>query len=271
MSRKTAILVVEDRPVFLKEVYKEALSSLDVDDEYATNKDEALEKVRCRTYDIAFIDIMLTDDTDDRGGVEVVKYIDKLNEGTSMIVVSGTDDVRVPIDTYNAGIVDFILKTKTFGEKDVLEKLEKVLKYKRHRNYFGKFGTLNAYLATPEMVYSWEMAIMTHLEASYDILNNALFEVLERMLPIMRKKGGWSFTMDTEPRGISGSFWSKGLGKPIWISIASKDNELTPPPQEAILEEIYKGRKGKLLVGVWTMAGIQRDDYYDSIWEEIKR
>jgi ActR/RegA family two-component response regulator len=270
MSRKTAILVVEDRPILIDEVYKEAFSTIDAEVDYASNKYEALEKVKCKTYDVAFIDIMLSDDISDRGGVEVVKYLNQLNEGTSMIVVSGTEDIKVAINTYNAGIMDFMHKNPPPIDKDILDRLNKALACKKNINYFGRFSTLTAYLAAPELVYSWEMAIMSHLGVGYNTINNALWEVLERMFPIMRKKSGCSFTMNNQPHALIGSFWSKGLGKPIWISIAGQNNELISPPQEAIQEEIYKHQKGKIFVGIWTMTGIRRDDYCDSIWDEIR-
>jgi len=130
MSRRIAVLVVEDDKYTFEELYKPALSTMDIDIDYAASEHDAIEMVRCRTYDAAYIDIMLKDDTKDRGGVEVIKHIFNEQEGTGMIVVSATDDLEVAINAYRAGIVDFLRKGEIRKDRDILAPLEKILSHK---------------------------------------------------------------------------------------------------------------------------------------------
>lgn len=130
---KINVLVVEDSSFVIENLYKECLSSLDVNVDYVQSELEAIEKIRYKTYNIVFIDIMLRDDVNDRGGIEVLKYIRRQNKETTIIVVTGTDDIKVPIETYHAGVSNFILKENLASPRDLVGAVEPILKKLRRR------------------------------------------------------------------------------------------------------------------------------------------
>jgi len=96
----------------------------------------------------------------------------------------------------------------------------------------GKFQTLQAYLAAPELVPYWESALFSALKADYTAVNEALNLALERHLPILRlKRAQFSIRSDSVNLAANGKFWSKGIGSPIWLSIANYNGHLSMPPQ----------------------------------------
>lgn len=127
MKPAHSVLVVEDDNFIIEGLYKECLSSLDVDVDYAQSKREAIEKIRCKTYRIAIVDIMLREDLSDRGGIDVIEYIHRLNKGTAVIVVSATDDIEVALTTYKVGISDFIQKEDIHSSQDILGPIQSIL------------------------------------------------------------------------------------------------------------------------------------------------
>lgn len=68
MKNKKRVLVVEDKAEIAR-VLRQNLCDAGYDVDTAGSKTEALEKIRCRTYHVSLVDIMLTlDDEFDRGG-----------------------------------------------------------------------------------------------------------------------------------------------------------------------------------------------------------
>lgn len=273
MKPRLSILVVEDDPFIIESLYKEFLSSLDVDVDYAQSKLEATEKIRCKTYNIAFVDIMLREDPNDRGGVEVIEFIHQLNEGTAVIVVSATDDIKVALVTYKEGIVDFIQKENIHTEKDLLYPIEKILNdYDFYKlNLFGRFVKLTAYLASPELTPYWEDVVRNTLNVEHHILMSTLNNTLHGFLPILRKKDSrFTLTTDAANRSVSGAFWSKGVGCPIWFSAANENGVLVEPPENQKGDILDEQHKKNLRVVIWKMVSVKRDEFRESVWDEIK-
>ena len=271
--RKHRILVVEDDIYLIENLYKKALSALDIDIDFAQSKFEAIEKVKCKTYDVAFVDIMLMEGQKDRGGVDVIEYLHRLNEGTAVIVVSATDDVKVALKTYKAGIVDFIQKENIHTKADILNPLEKIIDNRKFSkiNPFGRFTTLSAYLASPELTPYWESNIQNILGVSYQLMIDTFNNALENLLPILRiKNATYSLKTDSATKCVNGIFWSKGEGCPIWFAAAGKTGNLIEPTNELKGDLLKNYKKGDLLISIWKMINTKRDAFYESIWDELK-
>lgn len=268
---KPRILVVEDQIDNIEIIFKRPLSELDIEVDYAQSKLEAIEKIRCKTYNVAFVDIMLREDRRDRGGVEVIEYLDKLSEGTAIIVVSATDDIRVPISTFKLGIVDYIQKQNIYTKQAILDPLKRILEnYNKHYkiNYFGRFITLSAYLAYPELTPYWENRVLSTVKVGYQLMVDTLNNTLENYLPILReKKASYSLRTDENNQCVYGIFWSKSIGSPIWFSVANKNGKLIEPPEQSKGEILKNQKKGDIEYSIWKMIGIKRDDFNDSIWD----
>jgi ActR/RegA family two-component response regulator len=273
VNRKNKILVVEDDIYIVENVYKEYLSSLDINVDYAQSKFEAIEKVRCKTYNAAFVDIMLREDYRDRGGIDVIEYLHKINEGTAIIVVSGTDDIKVALTTYRAGIVDFIQKENIHTKTDILNPLERILNNQGLYiiKYFGKYDNFSSYLASPNFCPSWEFGIYNTLGVTCQLMIDIFNNIFENFLPILRKKNTVdSLEIDSTRKCVHGIFWSKGEGYPIWFTAANKKGSLIEPTNELKSDFLKNYEKGDLVLSIWKIIDTKRDEFYESIWDELK-
>jgi ActR/RegA family two-component response regulator len=265
VKRRPQILVVEDDPYWFAK-YREWLQEDHGDVECVDNKEEAVEKIRCKTYNVAIVDIMLREIESDRGGVEVIRYLTELNEGTGIIVASGTGDIHVAIDTYNMGILGFIHKAHLRGSLDVVPQVEHALNEVTLKNV-GRFGSLSAYLASPQVAPDWENEIFHALECGYDAIGT-IRSTLNQYFPILRVKGS-QFTLRChhKEKAIAGKFWSKGLGAPIWVSIRGKGGTHVEPDPALGGSEVSQITEKKLHGCVWRLSNGQRDEFQESIWD----
>lgn len=108
MGATKRILIIED-DLRLAERFLETIRALGVDVDVAVSKDDAIEKLQSYFYDLALVDIMLSDDPTDRGGEEVVDFISNKRSKTKIVVISATLDVGVPVRLFRKGILDFLI------------------------------------------------------------------------------------------------------------------------------------------------------------------
>ncbi len=264
MSKKKLLVVEDDSAV--RVIYRDYLASVEAEIDYAESKFEAIEKIRCKTYHLAFVDIMLKEDISDRGGTEVVRYLHDLNEGTKIIVVSGTDDIKVAIDTFSKGIVHFMQKDELSSEVEILRLIDEYL-YKVKLNNFGYYDNLKAYLATPELVQYWVDTTFRALNVDYVAFDELLNIALEKYLPILRLKNAHhTLSLDSNRNVANGRFWSKGIGYPIWFSMANPKGELIEPENKFKGELLWERKKGKLYAWVWKLINTKRDEFEENIW-----
>lgn len=134
MSANFNVLVLEDDEFIVERMYRPQLTDAELDVDYVRTESEAKEKVRRKTYDVAYVDIMLADDPYNRGGIEFIRFLNDLGENTSVIVVSASDDIKVALSAYKAGIYDFLPKDSIHSAGEILAPLKRLLekiKYQR--------------------------------------------------------------------------------------------------------------------------------------------
>lgn len=89
MNQRYSVLVVEDDlswQLLLQEILEDEGYSV----ELAESKDEAISKLKQKTFDIALIDLRLVDaDRENLDGIEVLRELRKMNMHTQAIVKSG--------------------------------------------------------------------------------------------------------------------------------------------------------------------------------------
>jgi ActR/RegA family two-component response regulator len=264
------VLVVEDDVWYHENLYPIYLSKENVNIDYAESKVEALEKIRCKTYDVAFVDIMLKEDRTDRGGVEVIVRLNELDEGTNIIVVSATDDIKVALVAHRSGIVAFLQKDELGKPEDLEVPFHRAVDRSRceRLNLFGRFKSMSAYFASPDFVPAWEDDMLRTLKVNYEVFNRRLMASLERFLPLLRRRDSKvAFKVDRAKRSVSGHFWSKGEGCPVWVSFCSEEGEIDEPPVGIRGDLLHEHRKGPLHVSILRMNGAKRDDYYETARE----
>lgn len=264
MKTEKRILIVEDHPGVL-ETYTKNVSRAGFIVDTATNKEEALEKVRRRTYHVAMIDVNLTDfsggDGNDRSGIDVVKNIHAQGEGTKCIVISGEKSSEVPVDAHDAGIDKYIIKKRIRVPDDYVGPLKQLAQQCVIRSS-GRFGDLIAYLSFPEKRWAWEDQIMRVIKTDAAGLERILTEVLSPFLPVLRQnRSSHSFGTSVEFNRIGGAFWSKAAACPIWVSIGQKGAQLAPPDDIKKAEVLSSRTKGSPQFVVWGVDNMKRSQF----------
>lgn len=266
------ILIVEDRK-YIQRYYTLGLDKKGISYDIVDSRLEAIEKLKKQSYEGAIVDLQLTDDESYSQGIEVLKYIEAVQEGTNAIVVSGTPHPQDIIDSYEGGAVKVILKADKSYPEIAEEFADQCKNVKIH--YFGKFPSLNAYLASPDdnAIY-WEDSINKILKLGYQDLNKTLNKAFKDYLPILRPiKKEKSFEMDTSNGVAFGSFWSKGKGFPILLAMMKSDNK---DCQGVVLSKgadpIYEIQPVKnIIVKVWKLNDIGRDEFHEFVNDITKK
>ena len=88
MDNKPRILVVED-DIRWQEIYSEALEKRDYEVNVVGNKNSAFDALDKMFFHAAIVDLKLTDNDKNRDGLDVLRRIWALDEGTRAIVGSG--------------------------------------------------------------------------------------------------------------------------------------------------------------------------------------
>jgi ActR/RegA family two-component response regulator len=103
------ILFVDDNKVF-RDRYAQALTRAGFIVQSASTAPEAIQWIRREHYEVAFVDIMLSDRPRDRGGFDVISELLKASPDTRVIVISGTADITVAVEAFRSGAFDFLEK-----------------------------------------------------------------------------------------------------------------------------------------------------------------
>jgi ActR/RegA family two-component response regulator len=260
------ILIVEDQKD-IQRYYTKGLERKEVSYDIVDSRMEAIEKLKKRSYEGAIVDLQLTDDESYSQGIEVLKYIESVKEGTNAIVVSGTPHLQDIVDSYEGGAIKVILKAgKSYPEiaEEFVEQCKKV-----KLQYLGRFPSLNAYLAFPDAnSIFWEDSIKKILQCDYQDLNRILSKAFKNYLPILRLiKNKESFQLDTNNGVVFGSFWSKGQGFPFLLAIMKSDNiesqGVILPKGTELIDEIQPVKN--IIVKVWRLNDVVRNDFYEFV------
>lgn len=261
------VLIVEDHPDVL-ETYKKNVIRAGFEVDTAITKEEALEKVRRRSYHVAMIDVNLTDhsggDGQDRSGIEIVRQIKSQGEGTKCIVISGEKSSEVPVDAEEAGHDKYLIKKRIRGPDDYIGHVKQLAAECVLQTTGRRFADLIAYLAFPEKRWSWEGDFMRILKCDAAGISKTLNDIFSTYLPVLRQKdNNFSLSPAMDSRVLAGFFWSKGIGQPIWVVLGPKGVEL--PKSDAKGAELLDSRtKGPIQHAIWDIGHLSRSDFFES-------
>jgi len=268
------ILVVEDRKD-LRDMYVKNINryiekyNIHVDE--VDSKAGAKELILRKTYHVVLLDIMLIEDKVDRGGIEVLDYIKHLNEGTLVVMLSGTDDINCAIHALRSRIVvDYIHKQEIKKPEIYIEPINSALD-EVHIPIFGKYGGLSAYLAAPEKmdVSQWEFhAMQTVKSKGVDHLHKVLSKAFIPISPVLRKNNQlFSLQKDLKNNMLYGNFWSKATGSAVLVCINSNDNEKNGEQENFSGKLIYSETIKNLDISIRTIENTNRNEYVGDIWK----
>ena len=105
------ILVVEDEKK-LQETIVEFLQKEKMIVEYASNLNEALDKIISFDYDCILLDMMLPDGN----GMDILRELKRLEKKTSVIILSAKDSVDDKVEGLLVGADDYLAKPFHFAE-----------------------------------------------------------------------------------------------------------------------------------------------------------
>jgi CheY-like chemotaxis protein len=271
ISGEKRILVVEDIEAIRKDIVDDLMKYFaDVQIDEAPSEEAAMQAIRNRTYHLAVLDIMLTEEKGHRGGLNVLDELKKLNEGTVAIMLSATPDINCAIHAIRSRIVvDYIHKNELRNNINLLINPIREALAAAHIPIYGKYGRLTSYLASPAEPSVWEYGAMTTISTvGFDPLNHALSDVFRTITPVLKGKGDEAtpgFKIDKQNSALHGVFWSKARGHAIAVCVWSLKGGPVMPDNAVDREDIpLKGGK-YIQAAIWRVP-LSRDQFLDGIW-----
>ena len=115
---KPNVLLVDDEEKFL-DVLSQRLGTRGVDAETATSGEDALAKIRNRSFDAIILDVMMPG----MGGIETLKRIREENPEVQIIMLTGRGTIEKAVEAMKEGAIDFLEKPADI--RQLLDKIEK--------------------------------------------------------------------------------------------------------------------------------------------------
>ena len=224
---KSKSYVVEDIEAIRKDIIDDLRKYFtDVQIDEASSEEAAMQAIRNRTYHLAVLDIMLTEEKGHRGGLNVLDELKKLNEGTVAIMLSATPDINCAIHAIRSRIVvDYIHKNELRNNIDLLINPIREALATAHIPIYGKYGRLTSYLSSPGDPAVWEYGAMTTISTvGFDPLNHALSDTFRNITPVLKRSGAEAtpgFKIDKQSSALHGVFWSKSRGHAVAVCLWS--------------------------------------------------
>ena len=106
---KKKILVIDDEPQ-IRELLKMFIETNSGVVDEAGSVEDALSKIRSRSYDMVLLDIMLPDGN----GLDVLKQVKQINPLLPVVMITGGSDIKVAEECLANGAVDYITKPFDF-------------------------------------------------------------------------------------------------------------------------------------------------------------
>lgn len=262
MAKKKRILLVEDVESTRKS-YKSRLEFEGYHVETASGLGDATDIINLRTFHVALVDIMLDGGKNhsNRDGVQIIKKINSLQEGTLIIPITGQEKRSFVRDTF-----------KDYSVFDFIDKHEDV----ENKGWEFVIGRIEAAIARSELDDAPEWADLMqkvlHPDEEKLLVDNVLrldkgikFELLQKMLctavrefqPLVGEIGVTkAFEYDGVRNVVSGRFWSKAVGHAIEMELCRAQKQAEG---ESVEREVFYRAKGKLCVRVKESAMARND------------
>jgi CheY-like chemotaxis protein len=225
MDTKPRILLVEDRETARK-TWVKALTREGFKVDGVANAAEAIEAANKCSYHVAVIDIMLAgDDTSNRDGVEVVRYLRLLRENTEPLVLSGQTDTTLVRDLLREyGAIDYLAK-KEIEQKGLSILIEKVRSLLEPPSATPKISDWHLLVKTLAGDSSEEVFVSLCLRSlkfkgAFENLSTSLLMACKHLVPLLPPTNtGAGIGPSKVPDVLSGTFWSKGQGAAVELII----------------------------------------------------
>lgn len=225
MSYKRRILVVENLSG-LREQYMTGLEFAGFIVDSAASLQEAIDLVEAKTFHVALVDLMLNDPYDTtKDGLEVLKKLRELGEGTKRIVLSGQDSPGTAADTITEYRADkYIQKIKILNEgmEYLVKEVSELAKSAEIKKYGDNSSIVSVLAGSDINPLVWADPFLRILKPKERAngFNQFLMRFCEPLVPLMPQRGvTLPLELHQESRFANGRFWSKGLGCPVELVV----------------------------------------------------
>jgi ActR/RegA family two-component response regulator len=211
MEHKGRVLIVEDTTHW-QDIFSETLTAQGYDVKLAGNYAEAKEIIFRRSFELAIVDIRLSEgDVSNQDGMQVLREIRNTKEPTSIIIVSGYATVGLTVEAFeDFGVFKFLEKDR-FEEDKFLE-LVKIGVQKAQASGYGNISLYQMLLRNPFPNVS------TFLPVSHDH-EDLLQTMFEELWPLAKNPQFVTALVETwEGKHLVQIIgWSKGIGEAIVV------------------------------------------------------
>jgi DNA-binding response OmpR family regulator len=179
MAKKLGRLLVVDDDENLIEVISMRLESAHYEVVAIVNEEEAIETIKEKTFDLAILDLQLTN----RDGISLMEEIHKVNPELPVIILTAYGSIESAVDAMKRGAFSYL--TKPFDPRELLFQVEKAL---NNRRLFSEIKRLQGLL-----------------EEKYDFEN--IIAKSEKMQRVLEKVSVIAGTDSTIQRGKTLRLW----------------------------------------------------------------
>lgn len=225
------VLIVEDDPI-QRDAYVAEIERLGAEVDSAGDLPSA--KARCdeRTFHVAIVDIALVpDDYANVDGLDVMRHIRNLGEGTSVLALSGqpkTHVAREALKEFNA--FDYLSKELVIEQgMQVIRDAAIAAANAAELRLYAPVSDPLTFLAgaDPAKEATWVGACleMWHPKGGYQGLRKFFSRLCDPLAPLLPRTGAEHFTVvDRDGRALTGEFWSKGKGLAVVLLALPQDS-----------------------------------------------
>ena len=182
----------DDEPIMLEELFNVVKGYIDskkvefTADLFESGEEFVEKGVRCRKYDIVFLDIEMKE----MNGLEAAAWFRKLNEQSKVIFVSS--HVEYTLDAFKVAAFRYIIKNKDTMTQAVQEALDACLdinpEIKQVKKYH--FTELDMFLQTEDIIYI--ESILHDLKFHIQAESNYVFTLARCTLNIWEQENHWN-------------------------------------------------------------------------------
>jgi CheY-like chemotaxis protein len=270
METKPRVLLIEDRDTARKSWVK-ALDRAGFKVDGVADAREAIDAINRCTYHVAVIDIMLAgDDTSNRDGVQIVRYLRGLRENTEPLVLSGQPDTTLVRDLLRKyGAIDYVAKKEIEqkGFSIVIEKIRSLLPPPGQPPKFADWSVLVTMLSggASEDVFVSQFLRFLKFKGGFENLSNSLQLACKHLVPLLPlQSGDVGMRPSKVPDVLTGIFWSKGQGVAVEIICFGTNASRELLEAEWNLSEkttLYNREKAGLSIVVFERPDLSRDQF----------
>lgn len=228
--RKKSLLVVDDNAPVLEMILRLG-DGLGFDVSTSVSREDALDKIAVRRFDVAFIDMRLVEhDTNNRDGLALIEYLRDLGEGTRTYLMTGYADAHDVRAAWHAGATDVILKELDFPATEMALTQALTAEMKQTPPQAHVRGP--RVFCGNEIASNWEVSVARNdLHCETTPLMNLLDELAVTCDPILERTED-NGMQKIAPDVIAGLYWSRGLGRSVIVGVAKDDPPLPLPRLE---------------------------------------